>query len=385
MKKSKIRILIISLVFLAGCGCTGANDNISYDNKNIDIEGLNSQSQYDGIPWIDSVVPVALAENGMYIADTYLLYYDYASQNTIYLCNKPECNHNDNTCNAFLPDDLSGEYFDKNGIQYYDNSIYFSGLDSKNVCLYKISADGSSREKVMDLFEAELNEVVDGTSTLLNYDSTPYCIHRGYVYYIVDEGDREYLCRKKLGSKSDEEVITTDVTERTDVYRMEMYGKYLFFQKGVYTEDFSDIEGGLYAYDVESNDVIEVKKDVINVYVIKDDTLYYEVSGEGIYAYSLRNKSEKLVAEIKEICSQFAKTNNGFIAMTQEGLIVFDNEGNQIAAFGPDKCSELEYINDQYMVTAYYDVDETTYFVVNISNANPDKWEWNEICISDMR
>lgn len=391
MKNNIISILIISFMLLAGCGSARVNESISHDNENtyIDIEELNSRSQDDGIPWIDSVISVAPAENGMYIADStgtgkYLFYYDYAKQKAIYLCNKPECIHNDNTCNAFLPDDISSVYYDTTGIRYYDNSIFFSGLDSKNICLFKISADGTSREKVMDLFEAELNEVVDGKTTFQEYESIQYCIHRGYIYYIVDEGDRKELCRKKLGSKSDEEVITADDTERTDVYRMEMYGKYLFFQRGIYTEDFSDIEGGLYAYDVESNDVIEVKKDVINVYVIKGDTLYYEVAGEGIYGYSLRDKSEKLVVEIKDNCFQIAKTNNGFVVMTQAGLIIFDNEGKKIADFGRDKCDELKYVNNEYMVVTCCD-ENVKYYVVNISNENPDKWEWNEICLSDIQ
>ena len=83
MKKTKISVFIISFMLLAGCSSTGVNENISHDNENtyIDIEELNNRSQDDGIPWIDSVISVAPAENGMYIADStgtgkYLFYYD---------------------------------------------------------------------------------------------------------------------------------------------------------------------------------------------------------------------------------------------------------------------------------------------------------------------
>lgn len=83
MKNNIISILIISFMLLAGCGSARVNESISHDNENtyIDIEELNSRSHDDGIPWIDSVISVAPAENGMYIADStgtgkYLFYYD---------------------------------------------------------------------------------------------------------------------------------------------------------------------------------------------------------------------------------------------------------------------------------------------------------------------
>ena len=121
-----------------------------------------------------------------------------------------------------------------------------------------------------------------------------------------------------------------------------------------------------------------MKDDIINVYVIRDDKLYYEVVGEGIYEYSLKDGTESLVVSTKDACYNIYKTADKYITMSMEGLRVYDENGNEIYHIGQDECRELKYVSDSRLITGAINEDgrmEYT-FVNNVQDA-PDQWDRN--------
>lgn len=384
MKKKIITLIVCGGLLLCGCGST--SDKADIGEAGINCADLVSVDDKDAEAWMATVGHVCSTEDGAYIAQstddgTFLFYYEYDSGKYTKVCNKPECSHNDESCIAYLngfEDDE--ECYDTSTIQKYGDAIYMSGLDNKTACIYKVNCDGSQKEKVVDLFDAEVNVSKDGGATFSDYTSFEFCIHRGYVYYCIRNGQNSSLYRKKLdgSSKSEETIVSID--EQNHVYRLEPYGRYVFFQRGQFNENYSDLTSALYAYDTKENKTIKVKDDIITVYMIKGDMLYYEVVGEGIHEYSLVDGSDKLVVSSDEAYYMIYKTSNAYIAVCFDGIRAYDEEGSLIYKAGRDVCVELSYVNDNYLVMwTANDDGESQYTFINNVQDNPDNWNSNTV------
>ena len=120
--------------------------------------------------------------------EDWLYYYDAGSGQSGKLCGKPECMHDDNSCNAYI--EMSG------GIQIYDQHLYWVS----GTVLYRCALDGTNREIVQ---------------TIPGIINPFFVIHRGYIYcaymdnVIVDAEDytEVSLVRYKLEEDSDGQVL----------------------------------------------------------------------------------------------------------------------------------------------------------------------------------
>ena len=379
---------IIALIICGGlllCGCGSTSDKVESDENVINCKDLESVDDKDAEAWMGAGGNVCSTEDGAYIAqhtDTgiFLYYYDYDSKKYTKVCNKPECSHKDENCNSFLPSDVLGEYYDTSLIQKYDDAIYMGGMDNKKACIYKVACDGSERGKVLDLFDAEVSVSKDGGATFSEYTSFKFCIHRNYVYYTINNGQNSSLFRKKLDGSSNLEETIVSIDEQNAVYRLEPYGRYVFFQKGKYNEDYSDIKTTLYAYDTEKNQTISVKDDVINVYVIRDDKLYYEVVGEGIYEYSLADGIEILVVSTEEGYFKIYRTTDKYIAQSATAFCVYDNDGKEIYRLNQSECNDLMYVSDSRLITYTINGDgQMKYTFINNVQDKTDNWNSNTV------
>lgn len=79
-------------------------------------------------------------ENGDDIS--YVLYVDYGSDTVIKLCGRPDCDHNNEDCNA---------YFENGCNIYYDKGyLYATGGVGDECILYRMNKDGSNRVEIFD-------------------------------------------------------------------------------------------------------------------------------------------------------------------------------------------------------------------------------------------
>ena len=232
---------------------------------------------------------VTKSEYGYYfsIDNNTMVFFDSKSQNIIPLCNKPECMHNNSKCNAYFGQDTLEETdFWLQQLQYYKGNIYLIGFDSEGYAnLYKVSQDGSSCEKYMQLYKTDIS------STALPH----FCIHRGYVYYIKEDEAIPKIRRIKLGDTETEIVFETSGI-RPNLYRMLGYGDYIFFQSGNYIDETCvETQGGIYAYNIKTREVQLVKKDAIATYIIVNHTCFYKL-GEDVRKFDLvTQKDEKII------------------------------------------------------------------------------------------
>lgn len=250
-----------------------------------------------------------------------LCYFDEAAGRYIILCSKPDCAHTDDSCNAYLETNpyKGTDIFLASYIQYYEGGVYVAARGTEGyVNLYRIAADGSTRDKVMPLFK----QLEDKTSAGLEFRYPYVCIHRGYVYFINNMSTKNKIFRIKLGGDTQELVYEND-GERPLLYRMKAYGDFLFFQSGnFWDEKCIDITSGIYAYNIHTGEVTLVKKDAISEYQVLGHDLYYDGKGT-VECYSLDESVGK---------GSFPILLTDFY-VDSERVIYYDNGGNHLGVY----------------------------------------------------
>lgn len=140
IKKSILAVMAIGILTLSGCG------KEKYVLNPVDGENFNQSSN-----WSD---PIMKNEYGYYYKsrlDYAFHYYDEASGQSVYLCNRPECLHQgDEFCTA------TNENYIVLACQMYDGKIYMgvqdiSKEDSTDILLLRLDADGSNLTEVANL------------------------------------------------------------------------------------------------------------------------------------------------------------------------------------------------------------------------------------------
>ena len=136
--------------------CTKSNGVYTDDYlPNYDVQSAYSQmggsvSRYDNVYYMKQ--------------DSWLFYYDDESKASGKLCAKPECSHDNESCNAYVGA--------ASGIQVYDSMIYWADITS-SLNIWRMDLSGNSREMVMQ-------KPIDSSGTKMN---AQVVLHRGYVYY----------------------------------------------------------------------------------------------------------------------------------------------------------------------------------------------------------
>lgn len=265
-----------------------------------------------------------------------LRFYDFASEKSVVLCNKPNCSHLTLECDALFKDVYTPEVeFTEDYIQYYDGKIYLRARTSEGyVNLYSVNKDGSELTLVMSLFRVDVTKgQEDGTAF---YREPEMLIHRGYVYYINNMDEEIKICRTKLGSDSSEVIFQNDGI-RPNTYRLKAVGDYLFFQSGNFVdENYIDITGGIFAYNINTGDTIRVN-DVISTYEISNDILYYTCPGK-IECLNLKTGETKLIKDFGDDAYHFIGVVDSTICVeSDDELVGYDVDGNELFSIDGEK------------------------------------------------
>ncbi len=277
-----------------------------------------------------------------------IMYFDYESKKEVYLCNKPNCNHDSNTCSSYLT------YFDANELFYYDDYLYyldgsakgttisvsFDGtiIDSEQTpsTLYKINLDGTEKSKIF----------VAPSGTRM---SMPFVI-KGNVLY-------GYLEKSKV-VVTKENNHTTNTTERKLVAINLDTGKYEEIHDGLYEtligvyNDKLVIQEILYDKDPESFD------DDTNAYInnlynskAKIKLLDVQTNKEEVIYEDLYKNMERL---------QFYKDGIYIVAKNSKNLeyVSFSTKNKEIITELPYSNMQIDNIIDDKLLIYLYKDDE---------------------------
>ncbi len=137
MKYKWLFFVLLAVVFLSSCGGTSSLPSPSVENCN-ELETERSASLTASPLISDKRVSVyrnglnryfALSESGIYCVaheknGTYALYCDKQSDQFVKLCNRVDCPHMDETCDAFLDDESTPT------LGYYKEKLYYIKKDN---------------------------------------------------------------------------------------------------------------------------------------------------------------------------------------------------------------------------------------------------------------
>lgn len=181
MKKKLIAILLILLLFSAGSyflfvgeentsATTNAkttNEQLETSRNAVDFRPEDSNSHANsGEEWtmINNRTANACENGYYYITDDreFIKYFDYTAKKEVYLCNKPNCNHEDSSCSSYLDPMSFFELFVYQNHLYLvesvgetvcfqateENEVQLSTIERTAPSIYQLNLDGTQKTKL---------------------------------------------------------------------------------------------------------------------------------------------------------------------------------------------------------------------------------------------
>lgn len=261
-KKISFIALIFLFIFLVSCNKEEIED-LGEDY----VEGKDYQYFFGSMPTVQKT------EKGYYLlVNECLYYYDSSLQEAIPVCNKADCNHMGDSCNASMPG--------VSEINYYNHCFYYiaSENDEKEEWfLCSLSEDGKQREKIKQIAVLEPSD--RGISFQL-------CVHRGYAYFTISKvasmKKREVsINRLSLEKNSEWNVITKISGYGATIDDLSAYGNSLVVMSSYANASNDDFHSHTNIINIqtgkEEKDVLYDKdKEQIFCYMNRDNMYYYE-------------------------------------------------------------------------------------------------------------
>lgn len=399
MKKTTGLILLLcGILSLSACqkestekadGKTGDIAATKNPKGTLDLEAYNLEykKETDFQPFFQWSY-VAKSENGYYFwDDSYaqvdmLMFFDKGSQITVPLCNLPNCKHGKDekydACNAYFNENLEiRDYFYQWNTQYYEGDLYITGCDKDNYAnIYKIAKDGSTREISCRMYKLESSDSSNTEGADVMPGKAPnICIHRGDAYFINNDESIPKIRRVRLNSKEEPQIVYETSGVRPSLYRMEGYGDYIFFQAGNFIDEtYLEIEGGIYAYNIITENISLVKKGAISSYIIQDSVLYYSTDTT-VNRYNLVSQEDEEFVKTKDPYSDVMADNNYiYVTNSSNEISVYDKDKTEICTVSLKDCIYY-YGDDEYLFAACSDGVK----ILDKSALKDGKVEWKSL------
>ncbi|MCR5668391.1 MAG: DUF5050 domain-containing protein [Lachnospiraceae bacterium] len=361
-------VFVLLIVQLCACGNAPSNQiegttidlqNVEEEAFIVDAESLAYEEGVDAQAFLYGA-EVTKGEEGYYFWDEIsqdglgmLMYYDTKTEQSVPLCNKPNCTHDNVECNAnFNRACEGGEYFDRTFIQYYDGSVYIMGYDTQyNVNLYKVAADGSSYEKCMKLYKAEIaSEKDDETGGITeNWLPPKVVIHRGYVYYLIRQESTPTIRRIRLGGDETETVYVAS-GDYPSIDWLKFYGDHLFFCMTNYeNEEYESYDSGIVQVDLNTGESSLIKKGNVDDFVVYNQKLFYSTE-DGVNCMDFETQEDKNIVTNNMMYSRVAVDDNYIYVYNWDysTLNAYSYNGEMVASVVDEKVGNCWMGDDQF-------------------------------------
>ena len=303
------------LLTLAGCGQEAAGPENSAGTGGIPAAQTSSEDFQKNMHQSSAL---RLRRNKLYETEegiffqmgSVVRYLDKETKRETILCGKPECTHEDESCNAYLDATNLWMY---NGRFYFDNSDYIEEngtFVNKGDRIYSASIDGTDRQVVQYL------EFEPGGDTAHAVDPI---LHRGIVYF----GYNGVLYRVPLGediSKAEKlwgEEILDDGSPFADFNALHLDlwadGDTVYFMANLEQPD-GTYKDTLFAYDTAIKETSQVWKTPgadavgewettgvsVTQWYVMDNAIYFFLSGGGLWRGDLSTGENMKLADVQE-------------------------------------------------------------------------------------
>lgn len=372
----KQKILCLILIFTIILSFNGCFHNKIQVNINQTSNKYITNEDYQN--YLNLYSKMAMTEDGYYfINNNHLCFFDKESLETIIVCNKVNCEHNDDSCTAYF----SVLNFYPIQLAYYDDALYLLGWETEGAnihhnYIYQISLDNYKRKK--SAFISNSNGI----------SSAVFIIHRGYIYYVSNtdtmQKNTTELYRKQLGNtdKKDKGEKIFDITDYgTQIFGLSAYGNNVFFSVASYEDE----SGNGYNTSLNCIDIHTLKSKTIiennqYSYFADDQYIYYERDKNTVNKINLDTNEETFFCNIDDPCYISADENYLYFDNQQAIYINEDtadrlitavdkNTGKVIASVSPkNKEDECLFGGNDFIffkeitsegLQKYYSIDKT--------------------------
>jgi len=355
-KHAYLLICFLMVVVLSACGQAGNPDTQSLDVDGDALTSIEPDFVLGTDDQPDCGLGITYTENGFYSSQVtdrideelngWILYYtEYGSDARIPVCSKADCNHQNKDCNAYF-DGNTYPMIAPNYMWYYKDNLYIFSVQKDYYAIEKVAKDGSSRSTSCILFRTSAEtETSDEGVKMVNMYYPEVILHRGYAYFSTYYPGCEAcgLYRVKLDSSTDTELLCSQEGGYPTLYRLKGYGDNVFFEKGVFVDkEGTEVDIDLYAWNLDSEQVIEVASDVVRDYTVGKDCVYYfDLDNlDSVMKYDLKTKQTQMLLDSKGVeanAEAYLFENNGELYYsTGSEQYVFDQSGEQIKTLEGD-------------------------------------------------
>ena len=183
----------------------------------------------------------------------------------------------------------------------------------------------------------------------------------------------------KLGSDEAEIVYETG-GERPNLYRMLPYGDYLFFQTGNYTDDtITESVGGIMAYNINTGEIMLVKKEAISSYGINSWIIYYYQNSENDIELDKNTKKKKKICHLETSSTSDLYGEKYMYTHSFENDIVsvYSYDGKMIGTIKDDSLVSCYFGDDKYLLAVYkLSLTESVNAIISVDDIIAGKGKW---------
>jgi hypothetical protein len=351
MKKSILTVIGILGVIVVFCFIFFPRESFKI---NVPFFSNGKSEEYNGkIKLVGSTLPGDYKDGYFYIKNNDLqkniMYFDYDSKKEVYLCSKPNCKHDNDTCSSYL------NYYELNELFYYNNFLYY--IDSSaNSYTISVSFDGvvdDSNQKPSTLYRIN----VDGTLKQKMF-VTPSGTRMDMP--LVIKGNMLYGYLEKSVVKDSGSSILTE--KKLIAINLDS-GEYEILKEGLYESLIGTYDDKLVIQEI---DYIKDPNDFENDDVSFANNLYN--SKTKIKLFDIELKREEVIFEdtFKNMESiQVYKNGIYFIGKNSKNLeyVDFTNKTKKVIKELPQSNMNIEVIIDDKVLVNSYKNDNVSYYV----------------------
>ena len=307
MKTTKrlISALLAALLILTLVACTKDNTGVNIPASQSGSDDFQKNMHQSTTSDIRNITET---NDGIYVQyDAFGYYIDKATKNITILCGKPECEHNDLTCNAWIY---------AYSLWFAGDKLYFTNSDSimengryidYGLRLYSVDPDGTNRSVVQKLQFTPSGDTSSWAPQPIQHRGIVYFPYSGILYAMPLGGDIEKDAVAIWGEKSEGDGMSFNLS--APAYTLWADGDFMYFMVTNMEQSDGTRKETLFAYDTrdksvkqvwqvpDANEVGEWTTTGVSVsqwYVI-DGYIYFYLSGGDFWRSDLESgKTEKL-------------------------------------------------------------------------------------------
>lgn len=270
-----------------------------------------------------------------------ILYLDYASGKEVYLCDKPECQHQDDSCTSYLSSGFENLFVYKNHIYLIERNGMTLSLDgggnstfNSSGCIYQMDLDGKNKKELYRLeegYDFESGNLIIGDDKLylpisktesfnISQNSSTQITMQNELYSIdLKTGEAKKILELQDGLKIQRDIIAVD--DRNIILSRFVCEKdpQSYLDNNDFDEYDKIVRNAKIGYEIVNIDTLE--KEAFDT----DEKAYgsyykqkiYQLNNNEITAYNLNTKKEENVLSLPKNYSYSLDIYNHYMVIQQ--------------------------------------------------------------------